>query len=184
MQQRLKNLIVSVPELIETAEACKCIGLPNFYIAGGAITQLIWNHLVAREPLDKVKDFDIVYFDSAENKSEKYYEAAINAQLTHSIKIDVKNQMNVHKWYPKKFGQVIPAYTRVEQGIDSWLSAFAIGFTLTAHGKLAIYSPYGLEDAFNMQVKPNKIAMTEASYIKMTNSFKARWPSISVQPWL
>lgn len=183
MQHRLKNLITSVPELIETANACKSVGLPNFYIAGGSITQLIWNHLLEREPLDKVKDFDIVYFDYDENRSEEWYETEIKTQLTHSIKIDIKNQANVHKWYPQKFGQVIPAYTCVEQGIDSWLSAFAIGFTLNANDEVSIYSPYGLEDAFNMKVKPNKIAMSEESYIKMTNSFKARWSSISVQPW-
>jgi len=183
MDQRLKILIESVPELIETAKVCESIGLPNFYIAGGSITQLIWNNLLEREPLDKVKDFDIVYFDDSENKTEKWYETKIKAQLKHSIKIDIKNQANVHKWYPLKFGQVIPAYVRVEQGIDSWLSAFAIGFTLNANGDVSIYSPYGLEDAFNMNVKPNKIAMTETSYIKMTNSFKERWSSISVQPW-
>jgi uncharacterized protein len=108
----------------------------------------------------------------------------VQAVLTHSIKIDIKNQANVHKWYPVKFSQVIPAYKRVEQGIDSWLSAFAIGFNVNTNGDICIYSPYGLEDAFNMKVKPNKIAMSEINYIKMTNSFKERWPSISVQPWL
>jgi uncharacterized protein len=41
MHNRLKILIESVPELIETAKICESIGLPNFYIAGGAITQLI-----------------------------------------------------------------------------------------------------------------------------------------------
>ena len=183
MECRLKSLIKSVPELLETAKVCKDVGLPNFYIAGGSITQLIWNNLLEQEPLDKVKDFDVVYFDNTESRTEKWYEKEITAKLNHSIKIDIKNQANVHKWYPIKFGQVIPAYTRVEQGIDSWLSAFAIGFNLDVDGELSIYSPYGLEDAFDMNVKPNKIAMSEANYIKMTNSFKERWSSISVQPW-
>ena len=183
MEHRLKSLIESVPELIETANVCQRIGLPNFYIGGGSITQLIWNNLLKRDSLNNVKDFDIVYFDNNEKQTEKWYENEIKDQLTHSIKIDIKNQANVHKWYPKKFGQVINAYTQVEQGIDSWLSAFAIGFTLDIHGNIVIYSPYGLADAFNMNVKPNKVAMSESNYIKMTNSFKARWSSISVEPW-
>lgn len=183
METRLKSLIKSVPELLETAKACQEVGLPNFYIAGGAITQLIWNKLLEREPLDKVKDFDIVYFDDSLSRTEKFYPKEIVAHLNHSIKIDIKNQANVHKWYPVKFGQVIPAYRRVEQGIDSWLSAFAIGFNFNIDGEISIYAPYGLEDAFNMYVKPNKIAMSEANYIKMTTSFKQRWSSISVEPW-
>ncbi len=183
LETRLKSLIKSVPELLETAKACQEVGLPNFYIAGGAITQLIWNKLLEREPLDKVKDFDIVYFDDSLSRTEKFYPKEIVAHLNHSIKIDIKNQANVHKWYPVKFGQVIPAYRRVEQGIDSWLSAFAIGFNFNIDGEISIYAPYGLEDAFNMYVKPNKIAMSEANYIKMTTSFKQRWSSISVEPW-
>jgi hypothetical protein len=183
MEQRLINFIKSVPELIETAQVCRSVGLPNFYIAGGSMTQLIWNNLLEREPLDNVKDFDIVYFDDNENQTEKWYESKIRVQLKHSIRIDIKNQANVHKWYPEKFGHVIDAYTQVEQGIDSWLTAFAIGFTLNNNGDISIYSSYGLEDAFNMSVKPNKIAMTETSYIKMTKSFKERWSSITVEPW-
>jgi hypothetical protein len=183
MEHQLKNLIESVSELMETAQVCKNIDLPNFYIAGGCITQLIWNGLLQREPLDKVKDFDIVYFDDSEGKAEEWYEAEIRTQLKHSMKIDIKNQANVHKWYPQKFGQVIAPYLRVEQGIDSWLSAFAIGFTLDNNNEISIYSPYGLEDAFNMNVKPNKMVMSESNYITMTNNFKKRWSSISVQPW-
>jgi hypothetical protein len=183
MEHRLKTLIESVPELMETAKVCRNIDLPNFYIAGGSITQLIWNSLLKREPLDKVKDFDIVYFDSSENKTEEYYETKIRAQLRHKMKIDIKNQASVHKWYQQKFGQAIPAYLRVEQGIDTWLSAFAIGFTLDANDDIYFYAPYGLQDAFNMDIKPNKMAMSESNYIKMTTSFKERWASISVQPW-
>ena len=183
MEHRLKSLIESVPELIETAKICQSVGLPNFYIAGGAITQIIWNSLLERNLLDSVKDFDIVYFDDNENQTEKWFEGVIRTQLSHFIKIDIKNQANVHKWYPEKFGQVISPYTQVEQGIDSWLSAFSIGFTLNIDGNISIYSSQGLEDAFDMKVKPNKIAMSESNYIKMTNSFKKRWSSISVEPW-
>ncbi|CCO48593.1 conserved hypothetical protein [Vibrio nigripulchritudo SOn1] len=183
MKLKLITLIKSVPEIVETAKECSSLGIPNYYIAGGAITQLIWNHLEGRPLLDRVKDFDIVYFDSRATHSEEWYEAELNQRLNHSIKIDVKNQATIHSWYPKKFGCSIPAYDRVEQGIDSWLSAFAIGFHLDKQGQIGIYAPYGLEDAFERKVKPNKIAMTETSYNKMTKSFKARWPSINVEAW-
>lgn len=183
MEQRLIELIKSVPELMDTAQVCSDIRLPNYYVAGGAITQLIWNDLLSCKPLDKVKDFDIVYFDNTNARSEQWYESTVVSKLSHRIAVDVKNQAKVHEWYPQKFGQVIPPYEKVEQGISSWLSAFAIGFKLNKHGEPEIFSANGLEDAFNMKVRPNKIAMTETSYLKMTKSFKERWPSISVEPW-
>jgi len=174
MELKLQQLIKSVPELMETAEACRDVGLPNFYIAGGAITQLIWNSLDEKELLDKVKDFDIVYFDKSNAVSEELLERSITKRIRHSVKVDLKNQATMHERYLQRFGCSIAAYVRVEQGIDSWLSAFSIGFTLDSYGGLVIYAPYGLEDAFNMFVKPNKRAMTESSYNKMATGYKAR----------
>lgn len=183
MKRKLQQLIEQVPELMEAAEACREIGLPNFYIAGGAITQIIWNSLEDKALLDKVKDFDIVYFDSANLTSETVFKQRIFNRLNHSVEIDVKNQARIHERYAQKFGCTIPAYECVEQGVESWLSAFAIGFTLDCDGNMNIFAPYGLEDAFNMLIKPNKRAMTESNYNKMTAGYKARWPRVKVLSW-
>jgi len=185
MESKLKQLIMSVPELVETAKICREVKLPNYYIAGGTVTQLIWNHLLGLNPLDKVKDFDIVYFDNVENITQSDYEILIESKVSHGVKIDIKNQANVHKWYPIKFGQTISAYEKSQQGIDSWLSAFAIGFNFNFNESdgISIYAPYGLEDAFNMMVKPNKRVMSKDNYLKMTKSFKKRWPAIKVEDW-
>ncbi|WP_017220102.1 nucleotidyltransferase family protein [Moritella dasanensis] len=183
MELKLQQLIKSVPELMETAEACRDVGLPNFYIAGGAITQLIWNSLDGKDLLDKVKDFDIVYFDKINAVSETSFEQYFAKHLRHSVEVDIKNQATMHERYLQKFGCSIVEYASVEQGIKSWLTAFAIGFTLDSYGNVVIYAPYGLEDAFNMLVQPNKSAMTVTSYNKMTAGYKARWPKVQVLPW-
>jgi hypothetical protein len=183
MELKLQQLIKSVPELMETAEACRDVGLPNFYIAGGAITQLIWNSLDEKELLDKVKDFDIVYFDKSNTVSEESFEISIAKRIRHGVEVDLKNQATMHEQYLQRFGCSILAYVRVEQGIESWLPAFAIGFTLDSYGNVTIYAPYGLEDAFSMLVKPNKRAMTESNYNNMTAGYKARWPKVKVLPW-
>ena len=48
---------------------------------------------------------------------------------------------------------------------------------------IRIFAPYGLEDAFNMLIKPNKRAMTEENYNKMTSGYKARWQQVQVLSW-
>ncbi|WP_099608808.1 nucleotidyltransferase family protein [Vibrio coralliilyticus] len=183
LKQKLRHLIQQVPELMETAEACRDVGLPHFYIAGGAITQVIWNSLINEPLLAQVKDVDVVYFDRSALTSEAAFKRHIRSRLTHNIDIDVKNQAIIHERYAKKFGCAIEPYECVEQGIESWLSAFAIGFTLDKSGHPRLFAPYGLEDAFTMLIKPNKQAMTEANYDKMTAGYKARWQTIQVLSW-
>ncbi|MCF7486749.1 nucleotidyltransferase family protein [Vibrio sp. A2-1] len=182
-KQKLKNLIQQVPELIETANVCREVGLPNFYIAGGAITQIIWNDIENKPLLDQVKDFDVVYFNSTSAITEDEFKNRIRSGLSHCVDVDVKNQATIHEHYAKKFGCFIQPYYRVEQGIESWLSAFAIGFTLDDSGDIKLFAPYGVEDAFDMLIKPNKRAMTEANYNKMTTGYKARWQQVKVLPW-
>lgn len=183
LQRQLEQLITSTPELIETALLCREMDIPNHYIAGGCVTQRIWNSLSKQPPLTSIKDFDLVYFDSLSEPSESWYSQQINNRLRHKVAVDVVNQALVHTWFAKKFGCSINPYASVEEGIDSWLSAFAIGFRLEKTGDLTIYSPYGLQDAFNQRVKPNPKVMSQESYQAMTKDYLRRWPDISVEPW-
>ncbi|MGF1826165.1 nucleotidyltransferase family protein [Vibrio splendidus] len=182
-KQKLKGLIQQVPELIETAKVCREVGLPNFYIAGGAITQIIWNDIENKPLLDQVKDFDVVYFNSTSAITEDEFKSRIRSRLSHCVDVDVKNQATIHEHYAKKFGCFIQPYVRAEQGIESLLSAFAIGFILDDSGDIKLFAPYGVKDAFDMLIKPNKRAMVEANYNKMTAGYKARWQQVKVLPW-
>ncbi|MEH6403718.1 MAG: nucleotidyltransferase family protein [Sneathiella sp.] len=182
MEKKLLAIISKSPEIMETLSACFDYGLPNHYLAGGAITQCIWNSLLGMPLLSQVKDFDIVYFSDETKHSEKIHENEIRRRVTHLIPIDIKNQACVHEWYPKKFGHTIAPYKCSEDGISSWLSAFAIGIRYDA-GKLRVFAPYGLEDTLSMSIRPNKSVMNKANYEQMTTSFSQRWPEISVEPW-
>lgn len=93
-KQKLKRLIQQVPELIETAEVCREVGLPNFYIAGGAITQIIWNNIESKSLLAQVKDFDVVYFDSSSHVTEDEFKNRISSRLSHSVEVDVKTKQS------------------------------------------------------------------------------------------
>ncbi|HHG83684.1 MAG TPA: hypothetical protein ENJ82_02950 [Bacteroidetes bacterium] len=178
-EKELIKWIKNCPEITETIDACKVYGLKNYYLAGGAITQLIWNNLSGKPNLAKVKDFDIVYFD--ENTNEKRHKKHLAKLLTHGIELDIVNQAYVHEWYHLKSGNRIGQYKNTEEGMKTWLPAFAIGIRKSS--KIEIYAPYGLEDAFSMKVKPNKRTMSKANYSEMTQSFKKRWKEIEVIPW-
>ena len=175
-------IIKQCPEIMATLIACSEYGLPNYYLAGGSITQCVWNHLLGLPLLHRVKDFDVVYFADESIEIEKQHETRLNQDVSHTIPIDIKNQARVHEWYPRKFGNPIEPYSRSEDGIQSWLSAFAVGVRLE-NGLIKVFAPYGLKDTFAMHVRPNKIAMSAANYLKMTTSFRERWPQIKVESW-
>ena len=181
-KEKLISLIDTCPEIVETLNACKEYGLKDYYIAGGVLTQIIWNHLNRESILKNVKDFDIVYFSNTEDrKQSEIHHLEIQKRVSHTYPLDIINQAYVHEWYPKKFGNEIKAFQNTENGIETWLSAFAIGVRKLV--KYEVYAPYGLEDAFQMKVKPNKRTMSEDNYIQMTKSFKKRWENISIENW-
>ncbi|PKV48857.1 hypothetical protein ATE84_0872 [Aquimarina sp. MAR_2010_214] len=182
LEKKLISLLINCPEILETLDACNQYGLKDYYIAGGVITQVIWNNLNGESALKNVKDFDIVYFSANEERGQsKVHQSEIGKLVNHKFPLDIINQAYVHEWYPEKFGNKINPFNNTEDGIQTWLSSFAIGIRKSK--TYEIYSPYGLEDAFNMKVKPNKRTMNKDNYIKMTTSFKKRWNTIRIEPW-
>ena len=182
LKEKLISIIIECPEIVETLDACSQYGLKDYYVAGGAITQIIWNNLNGESMLNNVKDFDIVYYSNTEESGQsKIHQSEIEQLISHNFPLDIINQAYVHEWYPEKFGNKIKPFNNTESGIQTWLSAFAIGIRKSKNYE--IYSPYGLEDVFNMRVKPNIQTMSEENYLNMTNSFKKRWENIQIESW-
>ncbi|NRB41776.1 MAG: nucleotidyltransferase family protein, partial [Pseudomonadales bacterium] len=113
LEDILIETLISVDEIRQTLDALYDYALPNHYLAGGAITQCLWNQNLGRPALDKVKDFDVVYYASEALHTEQQHETAINEMVSHSIAVDVKNQCQLHLWYGKKFGNNIAPLSSV-----------------------------------------------------------------------
>jgi len=178
----LIGVISEVPEIIELLEILKDMELPGHYLAGGSVTQAIWNRKLGNLPLHKVKDFDVIYFDEEQEITELQIEAEIEAKKSFEIPVDVKNQANVHEWYGKKFGNDIEPLKKSEDGIRMWLPCFAVGVRLEGR-EIKVFAPYGLEDQSNMLIRPNKLTMSKENYDAMNRSFKQRWPNLEIKEW-
>lgn len=72
----------------------------------------------------------------------------------------------MHLWYNKKYNDTRKPYLSLEDAIARW------GTTITCIGvrldnnKLIVDAPYGLNDLFNMVIRPVKTDFTEDDYIK------------------
>jgi hypothetical protein len=184
-QKQLRLILQASPLFKILFSKANEVHLPNWYIAGGCVTQSIWNSILKFDPFHGLKDVDLVYFQANQSENE---EEEVRKQIKYLFKnlpipIDVINEARVHEWYPKKFGYEIPAYKSTEDGISCWLSAFSVGVR-PENSDLKVIAPFGLSDTFNMVVRPNKRQIDEVIFNKMVSRLKKDWPMIQVLPWL
>lgn len=185
-QGRLETAIHQSPMLKKLFERSPDLNLPNWYIGSGCITQTIWNEMHGFPPLKSIKDIDWIYFDSSDLTANAEDVARQKVQKHFSdlpLPIDVTNEARVHCWYEDKFGFPIEPYKSSEEAIDSWPSpSHAVGVS-NIGGELKVYAPYGLDDLFNMIIRPNKALINEEIFLKKASRWHECWPKTKVIPW-
>ncbi|OAL38883.1 hypothetical protein AYO20_01634 [Fonsecaea nubica] len=163
------------------------LNLPNWYLAGGAVSQTIWNTVSKLPPETGILDYDLVYYEN----SDLSYEAedlAIQAGKRYfadvPVEVEIRNQARVHLWYEQKYGVTCEPHASVEAGIDTWISTSAmLGVRIDEAGEWIVYAPRGLSDFFNMVVRPNPVLGTREAYDKKVNRWTTIWPKLVAEPW-
>jgi uncharacterized protein len=160
--------------------------LKDWYIASGFVQQTYYN---ARHGLDihnAIKDIDIVYFDKdqpADTEREHRIERELTQLLKSRLKVDVKNQANVHTFYLKKFGYAIEPHRDIFSAIDSFpTTSTTIGITAGIHEE-RIYATHGLDDLYSLVLKPNKKQITKEIYEAKRKRVVANWPLVRIEEW-
>lgn len=49
--------------------------------------------------------------------------------------------------------------------------------------ELVVFAPYGLNDLFNMTIRPDKRQFTKEHYLLKINKWKEKWPLLNVLSW-
>ena len=98
-------------------------------------------------------------------------------------KLDVKNEARVHLWYEEKFGYPIPPYQSTAAAIATFpTTATAIG--VRRYGaQFECCAPFGLDDLFDLIVRPNKVQITPAIYDAKVARWRAEWPQLTFLTW-
>ncbi|PZM61982.1 nucleotidyltransferase family protein [Paenibacillus dendritiformis] len=165
----------------------KTLELESYFVGAGCITQTVWNHLTGRPLTYGISDIDIVYFDDANLSFEEEDIILKRATLCFKdipIPVDVKNQARVHLWYELKFGIRLNPYGSVEEAITTWpTTATSLGVRVEQQGNWHVYAPFGLEDLFNLTLRPNKTLITEGIYQQKVAKWKSKWPELNVKAW-
>ena len=162
------------------------IALLECWLAAGAVAQTVWNLSARYPPAQGIKDADIVYFDAADLsvEAETAHEERLRRVFAHlPIKLDVKNEARVHLWYEGVFGYPISPYPSTEAAIATFpTTATSIGVRRRA-GIFEYCAPFGLDDLFNLVVRPNKIQVTETIFEAKIARWRGEWPHLTFLPW-
>lgn len=173
--------------LMEVLRRAATMNLPGWYLAAGALTQSVWNHVTEQDPENGIDDYDLVYFDDSDLSWEAEDSVIQEGARVFSglpTRVEIRNQARVHLWYPNKFGIPCPQHTSTEGAIQSWLSGTALfGVRLLPDGDWKVFAPWGFADILNLTVRPNPASGTRAAYEKKTARWQAIWPGLKVLPW-
>lgn len=175
------------PLIREALERLRDLDLPQWRIVSGALYNTLWNRLTGRPLETGIKDLDLFYFDAAD-LSYAAEDAVIRRVAAafegFPIPVETRNQARVHLWYEARFGQPYPPLPSTDAALERFASAtHAIGLRLDAGERLDLIAPFGLRDALNLQLRPNRLLDNEATYCRKAARALAVWPELTVEPW-
>jgi hypothetical protein len=148
-RNELIDIITKDELIIKTLTIVKNLKLNDCWVGAGFIRNKVWDILHKKKTI-KLNDIDVVFFDKTNisEKLEKEIEQQLN-EIDPKIKWSVKNQARMH------FRNNHLKYINTENAISYWPeTATAIAVRLNLNDKIEILAPYGLNDLFNLIVKP------------------------------
>jgi hypothetical protein len=174
------------PACFAILERMPRLGLHEWWLTAGAVFQNIWNTVEGKPPGFGVKDYDVFYFDARDLSWRAEDEVIRTAAALFSdidAHVELRNEARVHLWYEEKFGVPAEPFTSATAAIDSFASTTCcVGATSTPDG-LQLYAPYGLEDVFDLVMRPNPRLAPKIVYEAKVRQYRERWPSLLALPW-
>ena len=184
LETRLIDIVRANADLMHVLRVMRDLDLPDWRLFSGAVYQSVWNERTGRAPGYGVKDYDIGYFDpdtswEAEDKVIKRVAAAFAPELRDIV--EVRNQARVHLWFEGKFGELYEPLTCTDDAPARFVApAFALGVRLEKDDAISVVAPFGLQDVFDMVIRPNPTRGLARGWQRVIANARGRWPEITV----
>lgn len=176
----LKEIVRNEKWLIDLLEIARACGLPNWYIAAGAIRNTVWDVLHNYDHRTPLADVDLVYFD------ESTLDYNVDVNIWQILKLEapyvtwnVVNQARGHLmngWTPQVYS--------TEESIAYWSEIpTCTGIRLNQDDSLTVCAPHGLDDLMNLRVRPVPEPFQNAELYKERvekKKWKEKWPKLNI----
>jgi len=160
--------------------------IPNAWLGAGAIFQNVWNIMHGYDFNTYIKDIDILYWDDKDlswESENNYMQSLSQACSNTTIPFDVKNIARIHLWYEERFGIPKTEYFSVQESISTWPVIGACMAMRMKDGVLEFIAPYGFQDMFSQNIRPNKVLVNQSIYENKALKWKEQWPMLSLEDW-
>jgi uncharacterized protein len=148
----LRALLEADVERMRLLALVRSLSLPDCWIGAGFVREAVWDALHGRPSTPPSSDVDVVWFDQDRTAPEEDRGLAARlAALDGAVRWSVKNQARMHR----RNGDA--PYVSATDAMRHWPeTATAIGARLTAAGGCELAAPLGLDDLFDLVVRPTQ----------------------------
>lgn len=179
-EKRLITIVRNQDWLMNILKAVRNLELPDWYIAAGAIRNTVWSKLHNYSDNIKLNDIDVVYFDSKDLTTAKEKETETRlSKLFPELVFEVVNQARAHT-----FNKGRPQATSSCDAISYWTETpTCVGVRLEKDDSITICAPYGLEDLFELRVKPIPLPKRDIKLYEKRKKIKQwdkTWPKLKI----
>lgn len=183
----LERIIRRDAYLVRLLIAARRLGLPQWRVVAGCLYQTVWNTLTRRPVGTGINDYDLIYFDDADlsEATEAEVERRVRAEVGElPAPVEARNQARVHVWFESYFAIPYSPLSCADEAIRRYASrTHAVGVRLTDDDTLDVYAPFGLDDIFEMVIRPNPVLPNKTTHDRKAARAKTIWPEVTVLAW-
>ncbi|EWC39143.1 nucleotidyltransferase family protein [Stutzerimonas stutzeri] len=177
---QLRAIIAADPARMRILRRIKELGLADCWVAAGFVRSAVWDHLHRRGSSPLPPDIDVIWFNCelANGEMDVEIEAALRCS-DDTLNWSVKNQARMHL---RNHDQ---AYTSALDAMTHWPeTATAVAVRLGANDVIEVAAPFGLDDLFNMIVRPTARFQVEKRHAYLdrlqAKNWLRTWPRLKI----
>jgi hypothetical protein len=176
----LQALLASDPGCMRVLAQVRDLALPDCWVGAGFVRNRVWDHLHGRMPPALDGDIDVIWFDVGSDARERdlVLERRLRSQ-DGSRAWSVKNQARMHH----RNGD--SPYLSATDAMRYWPeTATAVGVRLDELGAVEVAAPFGLDDLFDLLVRPTPRFTGEKYPVYLerqrAKQWQATWPGLTI----
>ncbi|MFF5181848.1 nucleotidyltransferase family protein [Micromonospora sp. NPDC000316] len=184
-EEELRDLVQRSPWLMRALGVVRDSGLPDAWIGGGAIRDLVWSERYGDgfDP-SSVRDVDVVFLDVADLSRDNDDRATRRLVAAWPEPPgEAKNQAAVHTWYSAKFGsdRVVRLRT-VADAVATWPEYATAVAVLHVHEQITVCAPHGLDDLLDgvWRRNPTRVSAETSRQRLARHRPTERWPGVRI----
>lgn len=184
LAEKLGRLVRSDAWMMDVLQVVRALQLPDCYVGGGLLRDLVWDGLHGGFQPGDVHDIDVAFFDRRDLSREREREAQrLLCGRRPSLPWEVVNQAGVHLWYLEVFGREVEPLQSTRDAVAAWPEpATAVAVRLSARDAVEVVAPLGLHDLMTgvCRRNPTRVDLAQFRLRVERKRVHSRWPRVTV----